>query len=238
MRETAYDPTDPHGFHAEDAHHGHHVVSGRTLVGVLAALLFFTALTVTFSRVEVWAGDALNMDIPHWVNVVGAMSIAVIKGTLVLLYFMQLRYDNPLNAIIFLFCLFTLGLFLGLTTLDLGSRGMVIPWKDGEIVAGGNSVGLVREEGGVAMTGNRPIFDWAKQARPAKLGAEAYAEEVAHHAATSHVAPVISDADHSRPRNGLTPGLFDAEAPDAGHGVHAESGAAPNGGEAPAEGGH
>jgi len=223
---SAFDPTDPHGFHAHEAHHGHHVVSGRTLVAVLGALVFFTVLTVMCSRAEIWVGNALHIAVPHWINVAGAMSIAVIKGTLVLLFFMQLRYDNPLNAIIFFFCLFTLALFLGLTSLDVGSRGMVFPWKANEVIAGGNSVGLTRQIGGVPMTGQVPIYEWAKEARPAQLGPKAFAAELAKHEAEHPHAPIVSDASHSRPRTGVTPGLFDAQAPE------------PHAGEAPAEEGH
>jgi len=224
---TAFDSMDPHGFHAHDAHEGHHVVSLRMLVGVLTVLLAFTVLTVAASRAEVWFGEAMGIVIPQWVNVAVAMSIAVVKGTLVLMFFMQLYYDKPLNTIIFSSCLFAFALFLGLTALDLGSRGSIYSWKSGEIIAGGNSVGLVRSVDGIAMSQNVPIQVWAKEVEINELGSvEAFEIEAAHH--RGHV-DTASTADVSRPRAGATPGLFDATEPgshedDAEHGDEAEQG--------------
>jgi len=57
------------------------------------------------------------------VNVLIALSIAVVKSILVAMFFMQLKYDNPLHSIIFLFCLFALALFLFFAMTDLGAGG-------------------------------------------------------------------------------------------------------------------
>ena len=218
---TTFDPMDPHGFHAHDAHAGHHVVSLRMLVGVLMVLLAFTVMTVAASRAEVWIGSAMGIVIPQWVNVAVAMGIAVIKGTLVLMFFMQLYYDKPLNTIIFSSCLFAFALFLGLTALDLGTRGAIYEWKSGEIIPGGNSVGLVRSVEGVGMSQNVPIQIWAKEVEISRLGSvEAFEIERAHHRGE---VSSKSTADVSRPRAGATPGLFDA----ADHDTHAEGHAEP-----------
>ncbi|MCB9845682.1 MAG: cytochrome C oxidase subunit IV family protein [Phycisphaeraceae bacterium] len=133
----AFDPTDPHGFHAHDTH-GHHIVSLRTLLIVLSWLLVFTILTVFASRFEIWIAQAFKVEVPQSVNVLIAMSIAVIKGLLVVLFFMQLKYDSKLNSIIFAFCLLTVGIFLGFTALDLFSRDAIDRVKKHEIVAGGS----------------------------------------------------------------------------------------------------
>jgi cytochrome c oxidase subunit 4 len=85
-----------------------HVVSARILVGVWAALVILTAATVLATRVDFGAGGNL------WI----AMGIATVKASLVLLYFMHLRYDHPVNAIVFIFALFFVALFIGASLAD------------------------------------------------------------------------------------------------------------------------
>src|SRR5690606_17437377 len=138
---------DPHHADSQDRHghdhdHGHVIVSTFTLINVLAVLLVLTILTVFASRAEVWIAETFEVFIPQWVNVAIAMSIAVVKGSLVCLFFMQLKYDKPLNGAIFLFCLFAAALFLGLTSIDLGQRATVYEWKAGEVSPGGRPVQL------------------------------------------------------------------------------------------------
>lgn len=135
-----WDPTDPHGTHTHP--HGHIVVGWKTQLSVLAALIFLTVLTVAFYNAEQWAEVAFGIKLPGWVNIVGAMSIATVKATLVCMYFMQLRYDKALNTFALLFCLFAVGLFLFFSIIDLSSRGMVTEYKYGEITRGGTGVGL------------------------------------------------------------------------------------------------
>jgi len=48
-----------------------------------------------------------------------ALGIATIKASLVAAYFMHLRYDNPLNAVLFIFGLLFVALFVGLTLMDV-----------------------------------------------------------------------------------------------------------------------
>lgn len=145
--ELGWNPLDPHGTNTHA--HGHVVVGWKLQLGVLAALLFFTVLTVGFYNAEKWAEEAFLISLPNWVNIVGAMSIASIKATLVCMYFMQLRYDKPLNTFALLFCLFAVGLFLFFSMLDLSTRGWVNDFKFGEISdgvgsgnPGGTGVGL------------------------------------------------------------------------------------------------
>ncbi|MFK7884282.1 MAG: cytochrome C oxidase subunit IV family protein [Phycisphaerales bacterium] len=145
--ELGWNPEDPHGTSTHA--HGHVVVGWKLQIGILAALMFFTALTVGFYNAEKWAEAAFLIHLPNWVNIVGAMSIASIKATLVCMYFMQLRYDKPLNTFALLFCLFAVGLFLFFSALDLSTRGWVNDFKYGEISdntgagnPGGTGVGL------------------------------------------------------------------------------------------------
>jgi cytochrome c oxidase subunit 4 len=126
---------DPHGEHVHD--HGHTIVDWKILVGVLAVLLTFTVLTVSASQAERWIASAFDVVLPNWVNVAVAMSIATIKGVLVMMYFMQLRYDNLFNTVIMLFCFLAFGLFLGFTSGDLGSRAWIDSWKMAQTSPGG-----------------------------------------------------------------------------------------------------
>jgi cytochrome c oxidase subunit 4 len=84
-----------------------HAVAIRTLLLVLAALLVLTWVTIAATRLEL---GSLNL----WI----ALGIATAKATLVLLYFMHLRYDAPVNAIVFVAALLFLALFVGLALLD------------------------------------------------------------------------------------------------------------------------
>src|SRR3972149_395604 len=132
----AFNELDPHGYTA--GHHGHMIVSVFTLRSVLGLLLMFTVLTVGAAQFEKYIMAALQIQLPLWINVGVALGIATIKSLLVLLFFMQLKYDNPINAVAFAFCLLGFATFLGFTILDVGNRDAVYDWKAGEIQAGGN----------------------------------------------------------------------------------------------------
>jgi cytochrome c oxidase subunit 4 len=84
-----------------------HVVPLRLLVGVLAALLVLTVITVAVTWVNLGA-----------FNLVIALVIAVIKASLVLLYFMHLRWDRPFNAVVIIASLALVVLFIILTLMD------------------------------------------------------------------------------------------------------------------------
>ena len=84
----------------------------------LAALLVLTVITVLASTVD-WGGGMTNVII--------AMIIASIKGSLVALFFMHLRWDKPMTSIIFCSTLFFLGLFLIGCYTDQTARPMLEP---------------------------------------------------------------------------------------------------------------
>ena len=88
-----------------------HVVPKRTYFGVFFALLIGTALTV-------WA--AFN-DFGPW-NTIVAVTIAVIKATLVILYFMHVRYSDWLIRIVVIAAFFWLGILLIITLSDYYAR--------------------------------------------------------------------------------------------------------------------
>jgi cytochrome c oxidase subunit 4 len=85
-----------------------HVVPVYVLLAVFAALIALTGLTVAAAGLNNLGGWSLAV----------ALGIATVKGTLVALYFMHLRYDHPFNGLLFLVALVFLGLFMGLVLLD------------------------------------------------------------------------------------------------------------------------
>src|SRR4051812_27579328 len=134
-----FDELDPHGFDKGHGHdHGHVIVGPFTLRTILLALLAFTVLTVFLAQAEVWAQNYFHIELPWWVNVFGAMTIAVIKALLVMAFFMQLKYDNPINTVLMCFCFAALATFLGFTGMDLFNRAAVDPIKNVHPVPGGD----------------------------------------------------------------------------------------------------
>jgi cytochrome c oxidase subunit IV len=73
----------------------------RTYTAILFTLIVFTFITVGASYFDFGA-----------LNVIVAIVIATIKASLVALFFMHLRHDKPINAIIFLISAFMLALLL------------------------------------------------------------------------------------------------------------------------------
>jgi cytochrome c oxidase subunit 4 len=124
--------------HTHAGHHEPHVHGGPKIYGaILAALLVLTAVTVAASTIDFGGGMT---------NVIIAMLIASLKGSLVALFFMHLLWDKPMSAIIFCSTLFFLGLFLigcytdqvarpklEPTNLKVPAPGVQIGPKDGQL---------------------------------------------------------------------------------------------------------
>jgi cytochrome c oxidase subunit 4 len=235
------DQLDPH--HELLHEHGDHVILRMsTLTGVLLALLLFTALTVGQARAEVWASETFHVHIPQIVNASIVLTIAVIKASLVALFFMQLKYDSPLNAIVFLFCIFAVGLFLGFSMIDLGTRGTVLEYKAGEIQKGGLGIivpGKKENSPDKVNTGGKPIVEWARMARIERIGQLAAEGKIQLGHLTpeqyywqkerpifvhgrAHHEPEFSTAQRSRPPEPVGSALFAPPAAPAGlgHGGH------------------
>jgi len=140
MSHAAQAHSEEYGAHGHKDH-GHVIVSLWTLRLVLIALLFFTLLTVGAAQLEELIATLFHVNIPNWMNAGVALSIAVVKTSLVVLFFMQLKYDNPLNGMIFIFTVMTVAFFLGFTTLDLGNRQTIDRFKGRYIVPGGTGLG-------------------------------------------------------------------------------------------------
>ena len=90
-----------------------HIVPVKIYVAIFLALMAGTTLTV-------WAG---LHDFPGQLNVVIALTIAVIKATLVVLYFMHVRYSSRLIWVVFTSALFWLVILFALTFSDYWTRG-------------------------------------------------------------------------------------------------------------------
>ena len=92
----------------------HHVVSPRLYLLVFASLMVLTFLTVAASRYDFGAG-----------NTVVAMGIAILKATLVVLFFMHVKYSNRLVQLFIGAAFLWLALLIAGALSDYVSRGRV-----------------------------------------------------------------------------------------------------------------
>ncbi|MBI3405330.1 MAG: cytochrome C oxidase subunit IV family protein [Acidobacteria bacterium] len=104
---------------AEHTASGHHIVPIQNYVLIFLALLVGTGITVTvaYYDMDVTIG---SVTIPF--NTVIAMAIAGFKATLVVLYFMHVRYGSRLTWIFVGAGLFWLILLITLTVSDYMTR--------------------------------------------------------------------------------------------------------------------
>lgn len=101
-----------------------HIVSKKVYFLIFGALMVGTGLTVL----------AAFKDLDHifpGANTVVALTIAVIKATLVVLYFMHVRYSSRLVWVIVVSGFFWLGIMFALTMSDYLSREHVRPGAQG-----------------------------------------------------------------------------------------------------------
>ena len=91
-----------------------HVVPVRTYLLVFVSLMVLTFATVAASRYDF--GEA---------NTVVAMAIAVLKATLVVLFFMHVKYSNRLVQLMVVAAFLWLALLIGGALSDYVSRGRV-----------------------------------------------------------------------------------------------------------------
>ncbi|MBP9113631.1 MAG: cytochrome C oxidase subunit IV family protein [Polyangiaceae bacterium] len=101
--------------HANDDYHVHsHISSVKFYLGIFATLIACTVLTVALSYVHL---GPLNLAV--------AVVIASLKATLVVMFFMHLKYDRTFNALIFVITLMFIGVFFAYTINDTGHRGQL-----------------------------------------------------------------------------------------------------------------
>lgn len=90
----------------------HHITPRRTYFIIFFALMILTAITVWVAFIDL---GSLNTPI--------AMAIAMIKASLVLLYFMHLRYSTRVTWVVLAAAFLWLGVLFVLTFSDYLSRG-------------------------------------------------------------------------------------------------------------------
>lgn len=107
--------------HDHDDHGLAHVASMKSLVTVGVALLVLTVITVLAAQVD-FGGKTINLVI--------AMAIAAFKASLVILYFMHIRYDKLFHAALIVGGLLAATLFVGFTLVDRSQYEDTVVWDE------------------------------------------------------------------------------------------------------------
>ena len=89
-----------------------HIVPVRVYITIFLVLLVGTALTVA----------AAFVNFPWRFNTIVALTIATVKATFVVLYFMHVRYSGRLIWLVIAAALFWMGIMFALTISDYSSR--------------------------------------------------------------------------------------------------------------------
>lgn len=98
-------------------HHEHHISTDKILLGVAGALFILTLMTVGVHYLE----------LPNPWSIITAIFIAVVKASLVALFFMNLYWDVKFNSMLLAASIIFLALLVGLTMLDTLFRTPVTP---------------------------------------------------------------------------------------------------------------
>ena len=109
----------------------------KTYLGVLAGLAIGTALTV----------GASYLNLGHWGNIILGLAIATIKASLVVMFFMHLKYEQRWWAGFVLFPLALVMIIIGSNLPDTGLNG--------------------RHSGGDLLSDPDPVIKHAGHAAPA-----------------------------------------------------------------------
>jgi len=99
----------------------HHIVSPRIYVIILLALLVGTAITVWASYVDLGEWHAAPGLVIFW-NPILALAIACTKATLVVLFFMHVKYGTKLTKLTVGAGVFTFLILVGMTLADYFTR--------------------------------------------------------------------------------------------------------------------
>jgi cytochrome c oxidase subunit IV len=144
-----------HGHGADDGAVHSHVSSTFFYAAVFGALLVLTGLTVGQSYVDLGR-----------LNLVVVILIASMKASLVVAFFMHLRWDNKFNVLILISTLFFIAVFFAYTMNDTDRRGesdadqnVRIDPRTGEVAPGGmvtKQVGDTTEDHGTATPQENP----------------------------------------------------------------------------------
>jgi cytochrome c oxidase subunit 4 len=91
-----------------------HVTSKKTYLAIFGALLVLTYLTVAVSRIDLGR-----------LNTIVALTIAVTKASLVVLFFMHVRYSTRLTKLVVVGGFVWLALLFGFTMADFVTRAWI-----------------------------------------------------------------------------------------------------------------
>jgi cytochrome c oxidase subunit 4 len=92
-----------------------HIASKGSYIGIFLTLMVLTAVTVAAAFVNL---GAFNASV--------ALAIATFKATLVVLFFMHVKYSSRLTQIVVISGFFFLAILLALTMTDYASRGWAL----------------------------------------------------------------------------------------------------------------
>jgi cytochrome c oxidase subunit IV len=95
----------------------HHLVPVKYYIMVFGALMVFTILTVLVAKIDLGAKTGFAV-----LNAIVALTIAVIKATLVVLIFMHARWSSRLTQVIIVSGIFWLIIMLTFTLSDYLTR--------------------------------------------------------------------------------------------------------------------
>lgn len=115
--DSSHSPVYLNGKPVENPHEDHHHVSPVwEFTAVFVVLLFFTILTylVSFAGLGPWSLPV-------------AMLIAIMKGTLVVLYFMHLKYEDRFYGFVFSVTILFVAIFFSFTLFDMNTGGELNP---------------------------------------------------------------------------------------------------------------
>lgn len=105
------EPTQHEVLDTEPTLHGVHIVSPKLYAVIFGTLLFFTALTVAASYLELGV-----------FNAVVALAIACTKAVLVILFFMHVKYSSRLTKLTVAAGFFTFLVLITMSLTDYVSR--------------------------------------------------------------------------------------------------------------------
>jgi|JI6StandDraft_1071083.scaffolds.fasta_scaffold761899_1 cytochrome c oxidase subunit 4 len=109
-----------------DDHHGiSHTASVKVLLGTGGALMVLTVITVLATKVDL--GGNINLAL--------AMAIAAVKATLVVLFFMHLKYDKVFHSVLLVGGILAAALFVGFALMDSAQYQETIQWDTNQPLA-------------------------------------------------------------------------------------------------------
>jgi cytochrome c oxidase subunit IV len=126
-----------------------HISPKSTYITIFGALMVCTILTVLAAFINLG-----NLNFPV------AITIAVFKATLVVLFFMHVKYGSKLTKLIVGVAFFFLGIMLSLTMADYLSRGWYTAAR------GSTAAGAIVNISGPLTTGNPPLEPGAQNTSP------------------------------------------------------------------------